>query len=231
MAASDFLGQLGVNIGSDGGFVSFSFFGDIVIFLILCIIAGVVTYWYLNKKSYNKEIVKFREINGVTRRVGVEKAKEIVLPGTSVRAFYLKNSKFYIPRPSIETGQNEFWYFIREDGEWVNVGLANLNTELKQLGLKYDHTDMRMANAALKRLVDKSYKKSNWLKEYAPYIGFAIIIIMVSIGGYMVMGESAKVVSATVPNVEALAEITETLNSILGNINNIASSSGVRVAG
>lgn len=231
MAASDFLGQLGVNVDAGGGIISFNSIGDIVIFLLLCVVAGGFTYWWLMRKTYNKQIVKFREINGVTRRVGIEKAKEIVLPGTSVRAFYLKNSKFYIPRPSIETGTNEFWYFIREDGEWVNVGLANLNTELKQLGLHYDHTDMRMANAALKRLVDKSYKKLNWLKEYAPYIGFAVIIIMLAIGGYMVMGESAKIVSAASSNVEALAKITETMNSVLGKISNIASSSGVAAAG
>jgi len=163
--------------------------------------------------------------------VGIEKAKEIVLPGTSVRAFYLKNSKFFLPRPSIESSQDEYCYFIREDGEWINVGIANVNLELKQLDLKYDHTDMRMANAALKRLVDKSYKKLNWVKEWAPYIGFAVIIIMLAIAGYLVMGEAAKVTGAAARNVDALAEITEVMKDLLGNINNIASTSGVRAAG
>ncbi len=230
MAVSDFLGQLGLEVGADSGMFSFNFVGDILIFFILCVVAGGFTYWYISKKSYNKTIVKFREINGITRRVGIEKAMELVLPNTSVRAYLLKKSKFYMPRPSIETGENEFWYFIREDGEWVNVGLANLNKELKQLGLHYDHTDMRMANAALKRLVDKSYKKINWLKEYAPYIGFAVIILMLAISGYLVMGEAAKITSATAGNVEALKDITITMGDILSNINNIASSSGVRAA-
>lgn len=230
MAASDLLGKLGVEVDGSGGIVSFNFIGDLIIFVLLCLVAGAITYWYLSKKSWNKQIVKVKEVNGITRRVGIERAKEITLPGTSVRAFYLKESKFYIPRPSIETGMNEFWYFIRQDGEWVNVGLANINDEMKSLGLKYDHSDMRMANAALKRLVDKSYKKSNWLKEYAPYIGFAVIIIMVAIGGYMVIGESAKIVSSTNGNVEALERITETMNGILSNLNNIASSSGTRPA-
>lgn len=228
MALGDFLNQIGVDIG-DGG-ISFNFLGDIVIFIILCIFAGGFTYWYLDRKSFNKTIVKFREINGVTRRVGIEKAREVVLPNTSVRAFFLKNSKFFIPRPSKETSENEFWFFIREDGEWVNVGLGNLNKMLKELGIKYDHTDTRMANAALKKLVDASYKKTNWMKEWAPYIGYAVIIIMLGIAGYLVMGESAKVIGASAGNVEALKDITVTLNDILININNIASSSGVRAA-
>lgn len=230
MAVGDFLNQLGVNVGDGSGVISFSFLGDIVIFLILCIFAGGFTYWYLNKRSFNKTIVKFREINGVTRRVGIEKAREVVLPNTSVRAFFLKNSKFFIPRPSKETSENEFWFFIREDGEWVNVALGNLNRKLKELDIKFDHTDTRMANAALKKLVDASYKKTNWLKEWAPYIGYSVIIIMLGIAGYLVMGESAKVIGASVGNVEALGDITETLNNILVNINNIASSSGVRAA-
>lgn len=230
MAASDLLGQLGVEIGAEGGIISFGWIADVIIFLILAGVLGVVTYIYASKKSYNKTIVKYREIDGRTKKTGIEKAKEIVLPGTSVRAFYLKSSGFYMPRPSIETGINEYWYFIRKDGEWMNIGMENVNEKLKQLGLHFDHTDMRMANAALKRLVDKSYKKINWLKEYAPYIGFGMIIIMVGIGGYLVMGESAKIVSAAAQNVEAFVEITETMNSILGNINNIAASSGAVAA-
>ncbi len=228
MAFSDFLGQMGIEIGQNGSAFSFNFVGDIMIFLVAAVIVAVFTFWFISRKTYNKSLVMFREINGQTRRMGVEKAKEITLPGTSVRAYYLKKAKFYIPRPSIETGQDEFWYFIREDGEWVNVGLANLNKELKQLNLKYDHTDMRMANAALKRLVDKSYKKINWVKEWAPYIGFGVIIIMVAIGGYLVMGESAKVVSAAASNVQSLNEITTTMEEILRSLDNIVSSSGTR---
>ena len=224
-----FLEQLGVK-GVEGG-LNFSFVKDIGLLLILLIIAGVFTYVYIHRKSYNKTIVKYREINGIVRRVGSEKAREIVLPNTSVRACYLRNSKFFIPRPSIETGQNEYWYFIRDDGEWLNIGMANVNRKLKELDLKFDHTDMRMANAALKRLVDKSYKKSNWIKEWAPYIGFSVIIIMLAIGGYLVMGESGKVAGAAARNVESLNEIVKSLDTILGNMNNIASSSGVRSAG
>ncbi len=231
MAFSDTLNQLGVEIGGESGIISFSFLGDIVIFIILAIIAGGFTFWYTNKKSYNKTIVKFREINGRTTRVGVEKAKEITLEGTSVRAYYLKSSKFFIPRPSIESAENEFWYFIRNDGEWLNIGLENINEKMDTLGLKFDHTDMRMANAALKRLVDKSYKKSNFLKEWMPYIGFSIIIIMVGISGYLVIGEASKVMGGAAANIEALAEITKTMNEILSNMNNIASSSGVRTSG
>lgn len=230
MAVGDLLSQVGIDKLPGGGF-SLSFLGDLSFLIVFLLLAAAVTFWYINKKSYKKTIVKFREINGVVRRVGTEKAKEIVLPNTSIRAFYLRSSKFYLPRPSIETGVEEYWYFVRDDGEWLNIGLTNVNEMMKKLNIKFDHTDMRMANAALKRLIDKAYKKSNWIKEWAPYIGFAVIIIMLGIAGFLVMGESAKVVSAAAKNVESLSSITEALKDILVNINNIASSSGVRPAG
>lgn len=231
MAFSDFLASTGVDLSSDTGVFNFSFITDLVIFLVLAVFAGAFTYWYLQRKTYNKTIVKFREVNGITRRIGVEKAKEITLPNTSVRAYYLRKSQFYIPRPSIESAENEYWMFVRNDGEWVNVGLTNLNEELLKFGLKYDHTDMRMANAALKKLVDRSYKKSNWIKEWAPYIGFSVVIILVAISGYLVIGEAAKVNSATATNVVTLGEILKSMNEILSNVNNIGSSSGVKPAG
>ena len=117
MAASDFLGQLGVDLGSNGGGIEFNFIADILIFCILALLAALITWYFIDKRSYNKTIVKFREVNGISRRAGVERAREIVLPGTSVRAFYLKGSKFFIPRPSIESAQDEFWFFVRNDGD------------------------------------------------------------------------------------------------------------------
>ena len=230
MGVGDILNQAGVDIGSGainwGGFAT-----NAIILIIGLILAGMITWWWANKKSYNKTLVKFREINGVCRRVGIEKAREISLPGTSVRAFFLRKSKFYLPRPSIETGADEYWYFIRDDGEWMNIGIGNVNKQLSELGVKFDHTDMRMANAALKRLVDRSYKKTNWLKEYAPYIAMGILIIMLSIAVYIPMQKGGEVTGAAASNVESFQEITETMNEILINMNNIASSSGVRSAG
>lgn len=230
MAFADILESFGVdadiNIGGGIGNL-FSNFAILVLFLI---VGGILTYWYVNKKSFSKTIHIFEDVNSIPAPMGMDKAKEITLPFTSVRAFFLKGKKIYLPRPSLQTGKNHYWYFIREDGEWVNVTLESLNTKLKQLDLKFDHTDMRMANASLKKLVEKNYKKLNWLKEYAPYIGFAVIILMLGVAGYLTMSEANKVVGSASANVKVLGEILTELKDILVSIDNIASSSGTRSA-
>ena len=42
-----------------------------------------------------------------------------------------------MPRPSIESGKEEYLYFIRNDGEWLNVGLDNVNEKMAKIGLLY----------------------------------------------------------------------------------------------
>ena len=230
MALSDFIGQFGAEVGVGGGAVNNFLYGFIV-FIVIAIAVGVGSYLSANKRAYSKKIHIFGEISGNPAPLGEDLAREVTLPFTSVRAFYLKKGKLFLPRPSIQIGKDHFWYFIRDDGEWVNIGMSNLNEEMTKLNIKYDHTDIRMANAYLKKLVEKNYKKINWLKEYAPYIGFAILILMMGVSMFLVMGEAGKVVSGTAGNVENLEKITASLDRILSNMDKITVSSGIREVG
>ena len=162
--------------------------------------------------------------------MSVEKAREIVLPFTTVRAIYLQKSRIFLPRPSIQTGKGHFWYFKRADGEWVNCR-PKFNLKTGDVDLDFDHSDMRLANASLKKLVEKNYKKLNWLKEYAPYIGFAILILMLGITFFLVIGEASKVTGGLGTAVENMGEMIEAQKDILQSLDNILSSSGVRASG
>lgn len=230
MAISDFLGQLGVDIGGDTVSKATNLGVGLIYFVIMGIAVAIATAWWVNRKSYNKTIHIFEEVSSQTEPIEMDKAKEITLPFTSVRAFYLKKKKIYLPRPSLQTGKGHYWFFIREDGEWMNIKPSNVNEKLRELNLKFDHTDMRMANASLKKLVEKNYKKTNWLKEYAPYIGFAILILMLGIVAFLVVGESSKVVGGINANIDNMEGITANLERILSASDRIASTSGIRSA-
>lgn len=230
MAFSDFLeDSIGFDIGSTGGGIG-NIFQGITIFIIIAVLGTIITYMWANKKAYNKHIHIFEEINGQSSPVGEDRAREITLPHTSVRAFYLKNRRIFLPRGSIQTGKNHYWYFVRNDGEWVNIGMGNLNKQLTESKIKFDHTDMRMANAALKKLVEKNYKKLNWLKEYAPYIGFAIIILMLGVAGFLVFSEAGKNLNMMSGLGTQLGEISKEVTKNLVSVDNICSTSGLRNA-
>lgn len=231
MALSDALQKIGVGFSSETGAKVGTLLSQSMIFLIVAVLVAIITYFIISRRAYNKTIHLFEEINGQTVPMGEDKARQIVLPFTSVRAFYLRKAKIYIPRPSKQTGKNHYWFYIRDDGEWMNVIPSNVNKEMKELKLKYDHTDMRMANASLKKLVEKNYKKSNWLKEYAPYIGFGILILMLGIVGFLIFGEAGKALGGISDNIANLAKVTEQVARLLSGTENIVSGSGIQPAG
>ena len=231
MAVSDFADDLGVDISSfsEGGFYEAT--SSLLVLAVLVVVAFAVFYYILQKKSYNKKVFIFEEINGGTWPTGTEKAREIVLPNTSLRAFYLKKSKIYLPRPNMATGENNFWFFKRNDGEWVNIMPENVNTRLKELGLLTDHSDMRMAMASLKKLIDNNYRKKSFLKEWAQVIGVGVLVIGLGITAYLVVGEVSKFISSATLLAEQQAITTERIGDLLGSLDNIVSGSGVRSAG
>lgn len=231
MALSDFAGDIGIDVSSfsQGGFYGAT--SSILVLIILIVITFSVFYFILQKRSYNKTVHIFEEINGGTWPTGEEKAKEIVLPNTTLRAFFLKKSKLFLPRPSMSTGKDHYWYFKRNDGEWVNMRPNNVNQKLKELNLLTDHSDMRMANASLKKLVEKNYRKKSFLKEWAQVIGVGVLIIGLGITAYLVVGEVSKFIESATLLAEAQAKTTERIGDLLGAVDNIASTSGTRSAG
>ena len=231
MGVGDLLASVGVkNLPEVTGVGLGNFLQGFIFFIVLsCLVAGIVFY-FANKRQYNKHIHLFEEINGQTTPVGMDKAKEIVLPNTSIRAIFLRKRRVYIPRPSIQTGKDHYWYYIRKDGEWNNVGLESLNKKLDELRIYADHTDMRMANASLKKLVDKNYKKLNWLKEYAPYIAMGMLIFILAISAVLVLNQANKTTAALGASAETNKEVAVALANIMTGLDNICSGSGIRSA-
>ena len=230
MGFTDLLAQAGIKLPEGVGSGAGNFVWGLIFFIVL---AGVVTGIVLllsSRKQYNKHIHMFEEVAGKAIPIGVDTAREIILPFTSIRAFHLKKMKVYLPRPSIQTGKGHYWYFIRKDGEWINIGLENLNKTMDNLKIHYDHTDMRMANASLKKLIEKNYKKLNWIKEYAPYIAIGILILLLGITAFLVVNQANKIVDGLNSGIKINNEVIESLESILSSMDRICSGSGIRSA-
>ncbi len=229
MGVKDLLAQAGIKLpegsGSAGNFIQVFIF-----ILILGFIVAGVAYYFANKKQYNKHIHIFEEVAGKAIPTSVDRAKEIILPNTSIRAFYLQKKKVFLPRPSIQTGIGHYWFFIRNDGEWINMGLENLNKKLDELNVHYDHTDMRMANAALKKLIEKNYKKLNWVKEFAPYIAIGVLILILGIAAFLVINQANKATAILASTAETNKAVLEGLIDVLGSMDNICTGSGIRGA-
>ena len=223
MGIKELMAQAGIKLPEGAGGAAGNFLWGFAFFIILSIVVIMIVLYIMNKKQYNRHIHMFEEIAGKAVPIGEDVAREIILPFTSIRAFLLKRRKVYLPRPSIQTGKGHYWYFIRKDGEWINVGMENLNKKMDELEIHYDHTDMRMANASLKKLVEKNYKKTNWIKEYAPYIAIGILVLLLGITAFLILNQADKVAGKFAGVAEQLVEVLKSLDSIKSSGSGIVS--------
>lgn len=224
---NEFLSKVGVDASKIGfaGINLKNLLGGLFFFVVLGLVVGISVFIWIRNKEYNKTIHIFKEINGVTTPVGTDKAREIIIPRTSIRVFHLKKNKVYLARPSYETGKNQYWYFIRRDGEWINVRPENLNKKMDELGLFFDHTDMRLINENLKSLIDSNWGGQSFWQKYAQYIAVGILTLLLFIGGFIYMYQASKVTKMQASSIEKMDHVVDKVNNLLEHANRIQTGS------
>jgi hypothetical protein len=215
---SNIAGDFGVNIGTNAGSRVGDFLLQMGIFIVLAGCVFVIGLYFYQKKTYCHKIQIFEEINGQTVPTKQFKAKELTIPHSSIKVFQIKENKMYLPRPTIQTGKNNWLFFIRDDHEWVNTGISSLNKQLTELGLNYNHVDMRYANASLKELIKVNYGEKNWWKEYGHIVIMAGFLLIAGIMIYLVAEQFAEAsktfLESTQVNADVLKEISNKLDSV-----------------
>ncbi len=187
--------NLGVDISSILGGI-----GQFVLLVIVFIIVGGIFYvWYYlrkKKKSYNKFIHWFEEVNGSMVAIGEDKATELTIPGSNINVFYIKEKDMYLPRPVHRMGKDSYWFAIRNNREIVNFVIKNINEEMKEANLEFDHTDMRYALVNLKELIKRNYRDKSqvWWREYKEVISLVILIFVLTLSFIFIISKVGELI-------------------------------------
>jgi len=134
------------------------------------LVAGGVIYgyyrWSLNK-NYNKkikvftkvgnEIVPIMDLKGAFTRVGNAGDFWLTVKG---------GIKKTLPRPRKQMANNEYWYLIREDGEWVNFSLRDFDDDMKKTGAYFVDEDMRLQRLGIQKNLDNRFNKVSFWEKY-----------------------------------------------------------------
>lgn len=158
----------------------------ILILFLFGIVGGIFYYIYYRKKkkkNYNKKIFWFEEVNGSITPIGEDSACELIIPGTNISVFYIKEKNMYLPRPVKRMGKDSYWFVVKNNREIVNFTMKNINKEMTEANLDYDHTDMRYALTNLKDLIKRNYKDKSqpWWREYKDVISIVILIFVLTL--------------------------------------------------
>lgn len=161
---------------------------NVIMLLVIAGLVGGVIYMYFRWKKGKaggvyKEIRWWEEVSGNLTPIRIDKANEIIIPGTNLRVFYIKDKNMWLPRFARGITSNTFFVAITRNKELVNFTLKSIDDDLAQANLTYDHTDMRWAAENLREFVKRNYKDkaTTWWKEYSQVISVAIFIVIMTI--------------------------------------------------
>ena len=113
---------------------TFAFWAMIFV-LFLIIVGGAVGWWvysYIQKKKFNKNLIVWQDVDGHPKIVKRDKACENKIGTGGDTVFYAKKEKKILPRPNKQTGDNTYWYYIRADGTWINIGLEDIDLSMRK---------------------------------------------------------------------------------------------------
>jgi hypothetical protein len=208
--------------------------GIIILAFVVLVIVGAFTFMHYSKKIKKKlfkyKIPIFIRVNGKFSRQDVDDAKELFIPDSNVSLFYLKKKKIYIARPTRAMSKDEFWYYISENGEWVNFDLNSNPTEDTLAFANYDHRDTRYAYTNLKDLIKRNYKDKSvvWWKDptIMNIIAFVIMSLVFVGGCILILSRISILIKELAPiskafetaseNMIKAVQISQNLNSGIG---------------
>jgi hypothetical protein len=157
----------------------------LIFFLALLILGlgGVAIWFYIQRKQLRHTIPLYRKVGGQPIKVAVFKAKDFKIGLAGDKLWYVPKAKKYISPATIQTAPNEYPHFEREDGEWINFGLGNIDEIMKKAGVKYVHTDMRSQRIAISNLLEQRFQgKKSWWEKYGHLVTHVIFYMVVMIG-------------------------------------------------
>ena len=203
-----------LNPFSNLGGGSISTYGSVALIVTIVIailgLVGFLVYWRTVKKSYWIKIHVFRLIGNIPTRVAIYSAREI--------PFGMAGDKLWKVAPSgmwkikaikwlsvgkIQTAPREFWYYIREDGEWINFALKDLNKVSKDAGIRFVTEDMRLQRLATERLLEQRLMKKSFWDQWGSTIMLVILFLVMAVSMVIIFFQFGKLL-------EMFAEVEKT---------------------
>jgi len=140
---------------------------------------GVAFYFVYKNLIYNKTVKIYRKVGNKTVLVAVDKGYFARVGNAGDYWLITKKLKKTLPRPTIQSGKNEYWFFEREDGEFINFGLGDIDSQMKVAKVYYIDEDMRLARLGIQKNLRDRFQKVSFWQKYGGLI-MNLIYLMVS---------------------------------------------------
>lgn len=198
-----------------------NFFAWLLLVLVLVGVISTIIILFILNKRYNKKIIIFEKIGGNFVPVRQDKGMEIKFSTAGDTITYLKKHKKYLPNPSIQTGNREYWYFIRQDDEWINFGLEDLDEQSRKVGARFLDKEMRYARTSIQKGLKDRYESQNAWQKYGIYILSFGYVALIGVMVWLLFDKWVDLAGTTAGAVDTAGIVLDRVDQILSSMNNI----------
>ena len=201
----------------------FNFFTWLLIFIVVLALCGVAVYFVIRGLKFKYKIVKWEKINGQFQPSGKDRAMEVPVGKSGDRALYLAKNRKIIPTPSLQTGRRTYYFFIREDGEWINFTPGDFDAEARAMGSKFLDKEMRYARIGLQGTMKDRYEKPGFWEKHGQMIINISVFAIVGVILWLIAREVVNMISNLNPVLDKTSELVEQLKQLTGAIDVVKS--------
>jgi hypothetical protein len=188
----------------------------IAIAVVVLGLIGFIVYWRIVRKQYWIKIHVYRLIGNIPTRTAIYSAKEVpfgmagdklwkVAPNGMLK---LKTIK-WLPVGRIQTAPREFWYYIREDGEWINFQMSDQNKISKEMGVKFVQEDMRLQRLATERLLEQRLLNKTFWEKWGTMVMTMILFLVIAVCMVIMFYQWGKLIDKFDFIVKTQADVTK----------------------
>lgn len=215
-----------------GGGGLFNALSLVILAVVIFAVAAGCVFYFIYYMSFRYKIVIFQQVGNNIELIKRDKARRIKFSQAGDEVMYTRSSKKYLTNATIQTGRNTFWFFIREDGEWINIGLENLNEKSRMLGITFTNPDMRFGRIALERNLKERFEKKDWLSQYGAPLVWTAYIVITGIAMWFLLDKAVDAISIIRNMMEVGERLVGRMDDLLIAYDNLGSSTSglVKVA-
>ena len=195
----------------------------IILILVFLGISGLILYIWWMRKLYKHKIIIFESDGKNISDSTKDTAKEIKIGDLGLNIFYCRKHKKYIPRPSLQSGKNK-WYFRKLSNDmWENFQIKDDETP-DMLSLRVVDKNLLERNVGIRKGIETRYKNSNWLKENAVMLLSAGVIIFLVVFGWLYADKLISMTKEVAGVTNAQREITTQQADIMATLSKMLDS-------
>lgn len=172
----------------------------LIFFLALLIVGliGGIIFFYVRKRQLKHTIPLYKKVGGKVIRIATYKAKDFKIGRAGDKLWYVPKVKKYIIPATLQIAPNEYAHFEREDGEWINIEMPDIDLQMKKFGVKYIHQDMRSNRIAIADILEARFKdKKSWWEQYGHLVTHVIFYLIVCISLVVIFYQWSDIVART----------------------------------